>query len=218
MDENVSTAPGTPPARRENAQATGATRMRSINIIMDEHRSLAAVLHGMLYLARAIRDGKAVPDFRLFSAMMYYIDSFPERFHHPKEETYLFRLLRLRFPAAREVLDRLHAEHQTGELKIRELEVALRRYEHGGPDHFPEFMATVESYAAFHWDHMRVEEDQVLPLAREHLTPADWDEIDDAFSGNADPLLDVKTGNEYDALFRRIVHLAPPPIGVGPTR
>ena len=59
----------------------------------------------MLYLVRSIKDGTATPDFTLFGAMVYYIDAFPERFHHPKEETYLFRLLRLRYPAAGSLLD-----------------------------------------------------------------------------------------------------------------
>ena len=192
--------------------------MSAINVIHDEHRSLAAVLHGMLYLVRAIRDGRAVADFQLFGAMVYYIDAFPERFHHPKEESYLFRLLRLRHPAAAAVLDRLHTEHREGELRIRELEIALRRYEHGGEPHFEAFSAAVEDYAAFHWRHMRAEEDEVLPLARAHLSPADWDEIDDAFAGNSDPLLGSAAGDEYEALFRRIAHLAPPPIGFGAER
>ena len=63
---------------------------------------------------------------------------------------------------------------------------------------------------------MRAEEEEVLPLARKYLTPDDWKQIDEAFAGNTDPLLGAKASNEYDALFRRIVHLAPPPIGVGP--
>jgi hemerythrin-like domain-containing protein len=189
--------------------------MNAINVIHDEHRSLAAVLHGMLYLVHAIRDGRAAPDFQLFGAMVYYIDAFPERFHHPKEESYLFRLLRLRHPAVAPLLDRLHAEHREGESRIRELEIALRRYEHGGDAHFEAFAAAVEDYAAFHWRHMRAEEDEVLPLARAHLSQADWHEIDDAFAGSADPLLGTAAGDEYEALFRRIAHLAPPPIGLG---
>ena len=192
--------------------------MNAINIILDEHRSLAAVLHGMLYLVREIRSGKLTPDFKLLGAMVYYIEAFPERYHHPKEDGYLFRLLRLRNPAAGVTLDRLHEEHRAGEVRIRELARALRAYEHGGADKFPPFAAAVESYAAFHWEHMRAEEDHILPLAREHLTQADWQEIDDAFAGHTDPMLGASAGDEYDALFRRIVHLAPPPIGVGPQR
>jgi hypothetical protein len=31
-------------------------------------------------------------------------------------------------------------------------------------------------------------------------------------------MVGAKAGEEYDALFRRIANLAPPPIGVGPER
>jgi hemerythrin-like domain-containing protein len=170
--------------------------MKAINVILDEHRSLAAVLHGMLYLTRAVRDDKMQPDFKLFGAMVYYIDAFPERLHHPKEDKYLFRLLRLRHPAAGALLDRLHAEHVAGETKIRDVEAALRRYEHGGASHFHEFSQAVEAYA----------------------TQADWSEVDEAFAGNTDPMFGAAAGDEYEGLFRRIAHLAPPPIGVGPER
>ena len=192
--------------------------MKAINVILDEHRSLAAVLHGMLYLTRAVRDDKMQPDFKLFGAMVYYIDAFPERLHHPKEDKYLFRLLRLRHPAAGALLDRLHAEHVAGETKIRDVEAALRRYEHGGASHFHEFSQAVEAYATFHWAHMRAEEEEVLPLARQHLTQADWSEVDEVFAGNTDPMFGAAAGDEYEVLFRRIAHLAPPPIGVGPER
>src|SRR6478752_7114349 len=63
--------------------------MQAIRIIRDEHRAIAAILHGMLFLVRKIRDRGATPDFNLFGAMIYYIDAFPERFHHPKEDRYL---------------------------------------------------------------------------------------------------------------------------------
>ena len=54
--------------------------MQAVRIIQDEHRSLAAVLHGMLYLARAIRERGMKPPFDVLGAMVYYIDAFPERF------------------------------------------------------------------------------------------------------------------------------------------
>jgi hypothetical protein len=65
---------------------------------------------------------------------------------------------------------------------------------------------------------MRAEEDEVLPLAEKHLSAADWEAIDAAFLGHVDPMFGVEAGVEYDALFSRIVNLAPPPIGVGPER
>ena len=65
---------------------------------------------------------------------------------------------------------------------------------------------------------MRLEENDLLPLAERHLTDEDWDAIDAAFLGHADPLFGAEQGDEYRDLFRRLVTLAPPPIGVAPVR
>jgi len=187
----------------------------ALRIIHDEHRSMAAVLHGMLHVVHDIRDQGRPPDFRLLGAMVYYIDAFPERFHHPKEDKYLFTLLRARLPEAGPVLDRLHEEHRSGAAKIRTLDQALVRYEQGGKGEFAAFAAAVESYAAFHWEHMRCEEKEVLPQAEKHLTQGDWEAIDAAFSGHTDPLFGAKADEAYHKLFQRILNLAPPPLGVG---
>lgn len=192
--------------------------MRAIQIIEDEHRSLAAVLHGLLYLVREIRLRGAAPDFELLGAMLNYIDAFPERFHHPKEDAYLFRLLRERDPGAAPVLDRLEAEHRDGAKHIQRLKDALARYQREGAPAFAEFAQGVADFASFHWEHMRAEESDVLPRARRHLTSADWTEIDAAFANNEDPLLGEGARASFRELFRRIVNLAPPPLGVGPKR
>jgi len=192
--------------------------MKAVRIIRDEHRTLAAVLHGMLHIVREIADRDTAADFRVLDAMVYYIDTFPERLHHPKEDRYLFRILRRRCPDAGPVLDRLETEHRAGNEKIRALEQALARFHAGGKTEFSNFRAAVESYARFHWDHMQTEEREVLPLAEKHFTTEDWAEIDAAFEGHSDPLLGAGSEEKYDALFGRIVALAPPPIGVGSAR
>ena len=189
--------------------------MQAIGILFAEHRSLTAVLYGMLYLVRDIRFRGSAPRFDVFSAMVLYIDAFPERFHQPKEDAYLFRLLALRCPEAAPLIDRLQADHRAGAEKIRALDQALERYQREGAAGFPAFAEAVQAYAAFHWNHMRAEEDKLIPLARAHLTAEDWTEIDAAFTGHSDPLFGVKVGDEYENLFRKIVNLAPPPIGVG---
>ena len=190
--------------------------MKAIAIIRDEHRALAAVLHGLTWLVRQVRDRGLVPDFTVLSAMVYYIDAFPERFHHPKEDRYLFPLLRARHPAAGELIDRLHREHEDGATKVRELEQALTRYREGGAAEFAPFAAAVESLALLEGDHIRREERELLPLAQAHLTPEDWDTVDAAFAGHTDPLQCIQPGERWQQLFTHIVTIAPPPIGVGP--
>jgi len=139
--------------------------MQALRVIENEHRSLAAVLHGMLHMVREIREHGAMPSFETFGAMVYYIDAFPEHFHHPKEDRYLFRLLRKRCPQAGALLDQLEEQHRIGAQKIRALEQALTRYQNGGDDEFPRFAAAVDDYAEFHWKHMSDEENEILRIA-----------------------------------------------------
>lgn len=50
----------------------------------------------------------------------------------------------------------------------------------------------------------------MLPLAQQHLTPADWSAIHAAFKVNEDPMdMAVGGGLAFDKLFNRIVSLAP---------
>lgn len=184
-------------------------------VIKSEHRALGAVLHGLQYLVREVREGKRKPDFRVLRAMVHYIDTFPERLHHPKEDRYLFARVRQRSTESNSVIDQLEAEHIHGAKLIRDLEQSLLHWEMGGPDDFPIFAHEVDRYAEFHWRHMRQEEDVVLPLAERVLTEEDWREIDEAFAGNADPLLDKELEKDFNRLFTRIVNIAPPPIGLG---
>lgn len=190
--------------------------MQTLRILRDEHRTLAAVLLGLRSLVRDIRSGRIGPDFRLLGAMLYYIDIFPERFHHPKEDAYLFRLLRLRSHAAQALIERLEDEHRAGQRRIRELFQALTRYEQGGAPELYAFCDLAESYVDFELAHMRSEETELLPLAEQQLLAQDWEEIDAAFLDHADPLFGASAADGFRQLFSRIVNLAPPPIGVGP--
>jgi len=191
--------------------------MKAIRIIQDEHRSITAVVEGMRQIVGEIVAGRMPPDFDLLDAMFRYIELFPERLHHPKEDDFLFARLRLRRPEAAALLDSLSGEHKVGRVKFAELRAALDAYR-DDPSTLPDFAERVERYAHFHWKHMRREEDEVLPLAREALDADDWIAIDAAFESNSDPVVGISATREFRALFRQVVSLAPPPFGVGPGR
>lgn len=190
----------------------------ALAIIHDEHRSLAAVIHGLRYLVREMREGHAKPDFKLLWAMTFYLAEFPEKLHHPKEDAYLFARLRQRTDAADPVVAELERQHQASAKGVRDLELALGYFEAGMPGGLDRFSAVAEKFAEDALKHMAFEENTVIPLARKHLTTEDWVEIGAAFSENGDPRFDAEADHECRDLFSRIVNLAPPPIGVGPAR
>jgi hemerythrin-like domain-containing protein len=187
---------------------------KTIRIIQYEHRSLSAVLHGLLSLVRSCQDPKVQPEFPVFNAMIHYIDAFPERLHHPKEDDFLFTRLAARAPDAVPLIQQLRAEHIEGAKLVRELESALVAFEVDGKRALAPFSEAAERYARFHWDHMSKEEKELLPLAERHLTAEDWDAVDNAFAGNEDPIADLRTA-DFERLYQRIVELAPDPIGLG---
>jgi len=188
----------------------------AIRVIKAEHRSIAAVLDGMLFLVGEIRKGRMRPDFELFKAMLHYIRAFPVKLHHPKEDQWLYRILRERRADAAQALDELETEHVQDRELVAGLTDALDRYEKFGREAFDAFDNAVKDYAKFEWSHMRKEEEVILPMAEQALSADDWKAIDAAFRSNEDPIVGVRVSREFRELFKRIVNLAPPPIGVGP--
>lgn len=187
----------------------------TLTVIRDEHAALAAMLRSIVLLLARHREEGTLPDFGALRAMLFYVDEFPEKRHHRKESELLFPKLRARTPLSRDLLDRLDEDHSRGELRIRELEHSLLAFEMLGEPRRAAFEQAAQRYVDFYLAHMRLEEQQVLPLAEKVLTPDDWAELDEAFGANRDPLTGHAPEADYGALFSRIVNTLPPPIGLG---
>lgn len=191
---------------------------QALAIIHDEHRSLGAVLHGLRFLVRSMRENGTPPDFKLLWAMLYYMDAFSERLHNPREDAYLFTRLKARTHEADEVIETLARQHAEGAEHLKRLEQVLGQFEAGKPGGMEEFALAAEQHIEEAWQHMALEEKALIPLAKKHLAPDDWISIAEAFGEHGDPRFGAKPDHEFRDLFTRIVNLAPPPIGVGPAQ
>jgi len=187
--------------------------MQALRIISEDHSNMWRLATTIDHVAGEIEDGAQV-DPAFFSSVFDYIEQFVDRFHHPKEDDHLFRLLRLRSAKAAAILDSLQQEHRDGPQQLRTLRAAVAQAAQGALA-APEFVATLRAYTAGLKNHMRQEEKLVMPLARETLVPEDWAEIDRAFLDNEDPLFGDKAKAEFRELFHRIANLAPESIGLG---
>ena len=192
--------------------------MDAMRILMDEHQSLAAIIHAIRHMIGEIGAGRLQPDHKLLEAMVHYLDAYPEKRHHPKEDEFLFGQLRARTHDADAALDRLEAEHADAEARIAVLEAAVKAYAQD-PANFDAFKTAFEDYAAFYRTHMMTEEREVLPLIRKHFTAEDWDKANAGFIAD-DPLsgtrATARAGEEdFAHIFSRLVAAAPAPIGLG---
>lgn len=177
---------------------------RALAIVAGEHRSIAAVLGGLQQLDRAGRAHGKVPDVALMRQMLDYLRQFPAKLHHPKEETFIFRLLRQRTGDHNAVLDELERQHAMEGVLIDTLSAALSSQEQGQADAPAAINAAVQRLSGAIWEHMSLEETSIFPAARRHLTNADWSTVYQAFSAHRDPLLNHSAEMPMGQLFARI--------------
>lgn len=195
-------------------------QQQALSIIRSEHRTLAAVINALEHVAADMAAGKLTPDYKLLWSILYYIEEFPERLHHPKEDSVLFPRLRERSHELDQALDQLGREHATSHPHLDALKTVLGHMEADIPGAVKEFSEKVATYASFHWKHMNLEESVVLPKAVEIFSAEDWTEVAARFAENKDPLQDGSTQNSewFRQFYRRIVTLVPEPWGVGERR
>jgi nucleotide-binding universal stress UspA family protein/hemerythrin-like domain-containing protein len=186
---------------------------RAIGIIRDEHRSLAAVLHAWMHALATARETGTAVDVALMRAIVRYVQQFPVKLHHPKEEQHLFRRLRSRTTSCNAELDELERQHLRDEQLVAALaqlvESLAAAHTEGRKGATQALEEEVTRYAAFLWDHLGREEGVILPAAQRHLLPEDWSAIDAAFTENRDPNFSGETDKAYRQLFSRVINLLP---------
>ncbi len=188
----------------------------TLRTIHEEHASLAAVLQSLRLMLNQGPGDEPAAFFDVVRAMLFYIDEFPERQHHPKESQLLFPKVAERAPETAAAIAKLEQDHEGGESAVRELQHLLLGWELMGDARREAFAQALERYIRFYLEHMRLEETVVLPAAQKYLEAADWAEMDAAFAANTNPLAPGQPRDPaYDRLFTRIVMRAPSPIGFG---
>lgn len=178
--------------------------MNAISLIQAEHRNLGVTLLAFEKLLLDVRDGGREPDWGLFRGVVVYIDSFLYRFHHPKEDEYLFPVLRRRHPPSEPLIRQLQGDHERGNVACKTLGEAISECE-AAPADFPRFRNLALEFINNERRHIGTEEAEVLPLAREYLTVDDLTPIENAFSDNDDPMFGEKPTRSYREL-SRIIH------------
>lgn len=189
---------------------------RSLQIIRDEHISLVTMLRSMRQLVERGPGDDSPQFFDALRGILFYIDEFPERQHHPKETNLLFPRVLQVAPHLTDLVAQLERDHVSGEAAVRELQHLLLAWELLGESRRPAFEEQCTQYVVFLKEHIRLEETVILPEAEKSLSAADWKALDSAFEQNRDPLSGRYPPNPaYDRLFTRIVMRTPGSTGWG---
>ena len=191
-------------------------RHSALQTIRDEHASLAAMLQSMRLMVEKGPSNDHRQFFNVLRAMLFYIEEFPERLHHPKESNLLFPKVVKLAPKTMGAVDKLERDHMRSEKAARDLQHMLLAWELLGPGRRAAFEEAMGQYIDAYLEHMNLEENVILPEAERCFSEEDWKLLDAAFAENADPLTGQYRPTEtYEKLFTLIVTRAPSPIGLG---
>ena len=186
----------------------------ALAIIREEHAAVSAMLRSLRLLVDKGPGRQRTRFFETVRAMLFYMDEFPERRHHPNESRLLFPVLLRAAPELRPIIERLEADHGAGEHRVRELQHMLVGWEFLGETRRATFVTALHEYVRLYQQHMQTEETHLLPQAVARLSPQDHAELNAAFEAARDPLAKGHRDPVYEALFERIVLHAPAPIGL----
>ena len=135
----------------------------SMQIIFEEHSALTAMLRSLSLMVRRGPEPQRDNFFNVLRAMLFYIDEFPERLHHPKESELLFPPVLQRNPDLAPVIAQLENDHVREEHQVRELQHLLLAWELLGDSRRNAFERALEEFLQFYLEHMRLEESVILP-------------------------------------------------------
>ena len=143
------------------------------------------------------------PNYELMEDVISYLREYSDRFHHPREDVAFARLER-HCPQLAPTLARLRQEHRViataGERLMGMLESILE----DAVLPRTEVEAAAATYITYYEAHIDREEREVLGRCARHLTPEDWDAVNDAIAAPADPLFGADPAQHYRDLRRQI--------------
>ena len=145
---------------------------RPTHILKHEHRVIERALRALDGMCMHLKSGGSVPPEALYQ-ILDFIQNFADRFHHAREETYLFPSLSHNgFQIDGGALGVLMGEHETERTLTAELELAIGEYRHGDSEAVDRFVKAANLYREHMVNHMREEDAILFRLAEEVLDEA----------------------------------------------
>jgi hemerythrin-like domain-containing protein len=143
-----------------------------------EHESFNALL-AILRKELDVFHSGGEPNYSLLLDIISWLRDFGDTFHHPREDE-AFRLLAQRCPDRELPLARLRQEHVVIAHAGEELRLLLEQAASGEVTPRSRVEVAAATYLVYYGNHIRVEEEDVLPLARRTLTAAEWQRVKEA--------------------------------------
>lgn len=159
---------------------------QAITMIRKEHRNMSRLLDLLDSQVDLFENGIR-PDYELMKEIIDYFLTFPDLYHHPKEDL-IFRKIKRRAPDVAETLFDLEDEHEKVSGRLHEFTRAVVNVMMEVEMPRDSFVSVARKFIEGERKHIAEEEAHFLPLAVDTLTNEDWAEVDKAVADIKDPL------------------------------
>lgn len=184
-------------ARRRRAEQPMMVALRA------EHQHMATVMKLFAEQLDAIDAGELV-DTHVVYEIMDYMVTWPDRFHHPREDLIYLRVAELD-PGSADDVDTLQRDHDTTAEKGRGVLKEIERWRLGEVSGGL-VVKSGRGYIDHIYEHMNIEEQVVFPRIEETLTLQDWRELaeDDELQGVSESVFGPKVQREFRNMTRKL--------------
>jgi len=188
---------------KSSSQAGTALEQPLMKTLRAEHRHMASVIELFGQQLDAIEAGRLVDTHVVYEVMDYMV-TFPDRFHHPREDLIYNRVAELDDRAANDV-DTLQRDHDRNNERGRAVLKEIERWRSGGTTG-DKLVEQGREYINGLYEHMNVEEKVVFPHIESMLTVEDWRQLsdDDRLRPVMDPVFGPRVHREFRNMARKL--------------
>lgn len=143
-------------------------------------------------------------DYEVLSGILEYCLTYPDLYHHPKEDL-LYRALRTRRPEVLQGMGDLECLHRELAEQTRRLAAAVHQILLEAELDRPAVVELAKAFTAAYRHHIAMEEEYFFPAAENYLVAEDWSKIQLGLRVVADPLFDGARARDLLDLRQRVL-------------
>ncbi len=180
-----------------------------LQLLQRDHRNISRLLRVLEGQLSAFEAADPV-DYDVIVDILDYCRSYPDRYHHPLEDRVL-ETLQFRDGDAAEQVGDLAAQHAA---LAAETDAALTLFldaRNGKQVSRDELNRAARAFLSHYQQHIAAEDGFFFPAAEKALREQDWQDLENAWNGPADPVFGDREEEHYRRLRHEILAENPPP-------
>jgi len=174
-----------------------------IRILQREHASIETLIKSLEWQLAEFERGET-PDYDVIKEIINYFLSFPDIYHHPKEDI-IFAQLKSADRESASLVGDLRHDHEQLTVRTREFADGIHAVLEEAQVPRESLLRWGRRFIELQRQHMDMEETVFFPTAKKVLKAEDWQIINSEINKHDDPLVDDKVKEHFEALCQKIL-------------